>query len=199
MAFLKGCFQHLPQNLKIAQSQKMTHNQSHIISDKRNIYTKLNLSDHYKTNATFFTKYNQQNEINELQCLNRLKFILRLYQNWITAKASDEEEIIDIYDIISMELSSNYTINAFLKDFRYIVSQNRDIVAKYDEDESFECDIESCYVQTRLNRDKGVFANTDKRRQLFFALKLIRPGICFGIAITGVATKTRTKDYGWED
>ena len=138
----------------------MSHDQS-----KQTIHQHL----HIDPNAPLFAEYSPNDEINERDCLDRIKFILKLYQNWINVKTKNEEKIMDIYDVINSELSSNYDISGFLKDYRYIVSQNRDIVAKYDGDQSLECDIESCYVQTRINRDKGQFAaNNNKRRQLFF-------------------------------
>ena len=139
------------------------------VPDQGYIYQCLDMKDQYEINSRLFTKYNRHNKITDLDCLNRLKFILRLYQNWIKIKTKDEEEVMDIYDVVNQALSKSYTMIDFLRDFRYIVSQNRDILLQYSGDQSLECDIESCYVERRLNRNKCKLEVSDnQRRQLFF-------------------------------
>ena len=128
------------------------------MTETNSIYSKLNVSLHFDENKEFFNKYSPNDEVDPSECVNRILFILRLYQNWVNHQIQNQQQenmtIMDIYDIIDLELSDNYNINYFLNDFRYITYHNRDCIRNIDE-ELLDC---------------------NQRRQLFFGSSLASSG-----------------------
>ena len=108
--------------------------------------------------------------------VERIKFICKLYQQWIKHKQENSDIIsIGIYDIIDNEFNDNYDINLFLDDYRFITHKHRDILPYDDVNQSskekgdeLECDIDS-YIIQRMNRNKGDMSrNNQKRQEMFF-------------------------------
>ena len=149
-----------------------------------NIFEKLNMSQDYQKNKKLFNEYRENEKINDEKCVERLKFVLRIYKEWIRIKTNEQndDKIIDIYDIINDKLDKkNYGIAGFLRDFRYLVSIKRAIlpymndsgdvgdgVEAVKDDLDLDCDIDSCFVCNRLNRNRSdMTINNDKRLKLF--------------------------------
>ena len=89
---------------------------------------------------------------------------------WIKIKINQPSMIImSIYDIIDHELSNRYNLQRFLADYRYIIQHKRSILPYDEEDDLLECNIESCYITKRTERNKSnMTRNNQERNRLFF-------------------------------
>ena len=141
------------------------------------IFDQLDLKKDYQKNKSLFDiKQKQNQKINGTECIKRIRFICKVYMKWIEIKSNqvihqNNIKIMSIYDIINNKLSDNYNINRFLDDYRFITYHRRDILPFHDDenDEIEECDINSCYIDSRNQRNKTQMAtNNNLRNEMFF-------------------------------
>ena len=131
----------------------------------------------HQTIIKLFNQYDPHQAIDPEQCVERMLFIQKMYCQWIKIKTNNNNEdniIMDIYDIIDDELGENYGIGEFLKDYKYLVHDNRNCLPfhddeEQDDDKSLECDMNECFIHNRINRNRGRISRNNKvRSQLFF-------------------------------
>ena len=114
--------------------------------------------------------------------VERMKFISMLYQQWIKHKKQNSDIVsVGIYDIIDNAFGDYYDIKRFLDDYRFITQQQRDMLP-YDDDDMgatndeekvgsdlLTCDIDSCYIMKRTERNKAEMTRFNhKRNEMFF-------------------------------
>ena len=137
-----------------------------------NVFKRLNVYEDYQNCIKLFSNYQENGKINASECVERMTFIQKVYMQWIkTKKSKDNDNIIDIYDVISKQFGDEYSINEFLRDYKYLVHENRNCLPYHDEedDESINCNINECFIHNRVHRDRGrISRNNNIRTQLFF-------------------------------
>ena len=139
-----------------------------------NIFNRLSVDVEYQRCIKLFTQYQQTQPIDASKCVSRIIFIQKMYMRWIKIKSNGNNiEIMGIYDIILNELSDKYSIAEFLRDYKYLVYDNRNSLPFHDEEneqESIECNINECFIHNRINRHRGeISTHSDLRSVLFFA------------------------------
>ena len=78
---------------------------------------------------------------------------------------------MNMLDLIEDGFGSEYDVNSFLNDYRFMVHTERDAAGYYEDegDDGLLCDIDDCYVVQRSNRNKGrMTKHGNERKQLFF-------------------------------
>ena len=100
---------------------------------------------------------------------NRIKFILNLYTLWIhnnqQQRHKDLNHGLALRDIIGERLSASYDYNCFLTDNRVISGLKRDFIGDHEDG----CDIATCSVIGRNERNRSFYAKNDVlRNQMYF-------------------------------
>ena len=101
--------------------------------------------------------------------VERVRFILNLYSLWISnhhqQRHRELNHGISLREMVDERLSESYDYIRFLTDYRRITGIKRDFVG---EDET-ACDVESCAVIGRNERNRGFYGkNESMRNQLYF-------------------------------
>eukprot|EP01084_Bolivina_argentea_P301910 521002_1 len=115
-------------------------------SKKTNIFNVIKMDMEYKILKSLFA-VDKDVTINENKCIQRLIFVLKIYQKWIHFQQQHTSNIIipNMRDIINNELHKNYDLDAFLSDYRFVIYSKRDAFGYFDDgnDElnQFECNV----------------------------------------------------------
>eukprot|EP01084_Bolivina_argentea_P285981 490514_1 len=107
--------------------------------------------------------------------LQRLKFVLKIYELWINLQKQKQNVNVNIYDLFKSYLPHGYSFMQILIDFKHII-KNKEILG-YDNDgvnnmyqpKQNECNISTCYVSQRHEREKNYYGmNKKTNNELFF-------------------------------
>ena len=116
--------------------------------------------------------FNGTNVNKNKYCLERVQCISLIYYSWVQIKneqRKNSNEIADIYDIIDKSVSKSYSFNHFVKDYKYIMNNSREILSFSDEtkeSDSYICKGDKCFIGLRHERDRSKFS-----KQTFFIQK----------------------------
>eukprot|EP01084_Bolivina_argentea_P111184 198461_1 len=132
-----------------------------------NIVMLLNVDEKYKNQSMF----SEKNADNQNARISRIRFILQVYSKWVRFNTNSPNVFgMNVYDIINHTISPNYTVNQFLNDYLFFVTENRNISFDDDsKDDTSICDVQSCYIMNRNERKRQFYVkNNHKRNELFF-------------------------------
>eukprot|EP01084_Bolivina_argentea_P152383 265834_1 len=126
-----------------------------------NIFNQLGLGQEYKDSKSLFES--KESKINGDNSVERIKFVLKTYSKWIKAKRNKHKINVNMYDLINIGFGKTYGMNGFLRDYIYVTHTNRGCFG-YDninnnenetKSKDFECDIDTCFIVSRSNRNKN--------------------------------------------
>ena len=134
---------------------------------RKNIYSMLALeppSDGYEEMESLFnanmTSYARSDS------LKRMKFILGIYDEWISASTSNKGAASSsFYEAVNVGLASTYCFKHLLSDFVFMTEHNEMMMEMETEMEhDTVCDAQKCYVLERNERERG----NENMNSLFF-------------------------------
>ena len=91
----------------------LKHIPSFAMGGNESTFKTLQLEQEYKLNKSLFKNVNKHTKINEKDCISRIMFILKCYDNWILLKKQQLQQNkttinMTMYDILENEISYFY-------------------------------------------------------------------------------------------
>ena len=100
--------------------------------------------------------FNGQKEMDEGDALQRIKWMMKVYRQWIGMKGKGQSGRFGFVDAVTVGMEGQYGFTKLLTDFNHIL-RNKEVL---NEDENkrtkseSECDAEKCFILSRAQREK---------------------------------------------